>query len=140
MRKKGFTLIELLIVIAIIAILAGAMIPLFNISSEKAREAKAIAEMDVIKTAAVMLHHDTGHWPNVSTAGDDFITDVTEWPSWNGPYLDEWRNDPWGDHPYEIWDEAVGNKRYINCWGPDKTDDDGADDDIKLLLTPDKTK
>ena len=40
---KGFTLIELLIVIAIIGILLGAIVPLYQSSVRKANEAAAVA-------------------------------------------------------------------------------------------------
>ena len=43
-NKKGFTIVELVIVIAVIAILAGVLIPTFASIIEKANESKALQE------------------------------------------------------------------------------------------------
>ena len=50
-RRKGFTLIELLIVIAIIGILIGAIVPLYQSSVRKANEAAAVATIHAIRIA-----------------------------------------------------------------------------------------
>jgi prepilin-type N-terminal cleavage/methylation domain-containing protein len=50
-RPQGFTLIELLIVIAIIGILIGAIVPLYQSSVRKANEAAAVATLHAIRVA-----------------------------------------------------------------------------------------
>jgi prepilin-type N-terminal cleavage/methylation domain-containing protein len=50
-RCKGFTLIELLIVIAIIGILLGAIVPIYQSSVRKANEAAAVATLHAIRVA-----------------------------------------------------------------------------------------
>ena len=50
-RPQGFTLIELLIVIAIIGILLGAIVPLYQSSVRKANEAAAVATLHAIRVA-----------------------------------------------------------------------------------------
>ena len=50
-RNKGFTLIELLIVIAIIGIMAGVAIPLYQSSVRKANEAAAVSSLNSIRVA-----------------------------------------------------------------------------------------
>jgi prepilin-type N-terminal cleavage/methylation domain-containing protein len=50
-RRRGFTLIELLIVIAIIGILVGALIPMYQSSVRKANEAAAVATLNAIRIA-----------------------------------------------------------------------------------------
>ena len=52
-KLSGFTLAELLIVVAIIGVLAGISIPIFNSQLEKAREAVDIANMRSAKASAV---------------------------------------------------------------------------------------
>ena len=44
LNKKGFTIVELVIVIAVIAILAGVLIPTFATVVEKANQSKAMQE------------------------------------------------------------------------------------------------
>ena len=50
-RGKGFTLIELLIVIAIIGIMAGIAIPMYQSSVRKANEAAAVSTLNGIRVA-----------------------------------------------------------------------------------------
>ena len=141
MNRGGFTLIELLIVIAIIAILAGAMVPMFNVTREDARVAKAKAELDAIKTAAIMMHHDTGQWPPVGTDGTGLRT-AGGIPNWNGPYIDPWATDPWGVNAYEIKD-GTGETRYAASQGKtagfDTPFPTGTDDHY-IIITSDHTK
>jgi len=130
--RKGFTLIELLIVIAIVAILAGAMIPMINVTREDARQAKAAADMDAVKTAAIMLHHDTGTWPPAGSVGSGLLSSggavVT---GWSGPYLDQWISDPWGSS-YEV--TVTGG-----ATGPVAVLSRGANPDISLTITPNRS-
>ena len=123
--KKGFTLLELLIVITILAVLAGAMIPLFKSSKSDAQDAKAKADLDAIKSAAVMYKYDTTKWPQVGSAGNTTClvnNNGTNCPDnvtggWKGPYLTNWGNDPWSN-PYQIYATA-GNMLYAQSFGPD---------------------
>lgn len=122
MRRQGFTLIELLIVIAIAAIIAGAMVPMFNVTRQDARKAKASSELDTIKTAAIMLRHDTSTWPPTGAAGLGLTADTTTpTPSWAGPYLDQWNSDPW-TMSYTIAGSVLPTgPEYICSSGPDKS-------------------
>jgi len=113
MGKRSFTLIELLITIVIMAVFTGAIVPMFRTSTEGARRAKAMAELDAIRLAAQMLYADTGYWPTYSYDGKSLINPTggglpghgcppDPIPGWKGPYLDEWKKDPWGKHHYAI--------------------------------------
>jgi general secretion pathway protein G len=132
MKKSGFTLIELMIVIAIIIILAGIAVPMFARNRLLAQTAKVLAELDTIRTAANMYHHDTEQWVPVGNSGDGLITNNAGLGGWKGPYMDRWKADPWGT-PYEIFDNGTSTTmRWAGSWGP--TD---SDDNITLLLCPD---
>lgn len=139
MRKRGFTLIELLIVIAIIAILTGVMMPLFMGARLEAKLSKAKADLDAIKLAAVLLHHDTDEWPPEGTAGAGLMN-ASGIDDWDGPYMEVWKEDPWGNN-YEIYNTTTGGvtNQSASSWGPDETDDGGGNDDIVTLITPNTT-
>lgn len=57
-NRKGFTIVELVIVIAVIAILAGVMIPTFTGIVEKANESAALQEARATQSA-LLYHFDT---------------------------------------------------------------------------------
>jgi prepilin-type N-terminal cleavage/methylation domain-containing protein len=71
-RRTGFTLIELLIVIAIIAVLAGILFPVFAQARGNARKTTAMSNLRQIGTALHMYTADYDeHLPN-------------RWPGWPG--------------------------------------------------------
>jgi prepilin-type N-terminal cleavage/methylation domain-containing protein len=56
--RKGFTLIELLVVVAIIAILAAILFPVFAQAREKARQTACTSNLKQIATGAHMYAQD----------------------------------------------------------------------------------
>ena len=130
MRKSGFTLLELILVIAIIVVLAGAMLPVFNITRQEAKEAKAKADLDNIKTAAMMFKGDTNSWPPVGTDGSGLVNNSGV-SGWDGPYLTEWAKDP-GNVSYVI--AACGTGNLSLC-----ANSTGTGSTISVLITSNKT-
>jgi len=57
-RDRGFTLIELLVVMAVIAILAAILFPVFAQAREKARQTSCISNMNQLGKAAMMYAQD----------------------------------------------------------------------------------
>jgi prepilin-type N-terminal cleavage/methylation domain-containing protein/prepilin-type processing-associated H-X9-DG protein len=69
-RRRGFTLIELLVVVAIIAILAALLFPVFAMARAKARQAACLSNLKQISNALGMYIQDYDeHLPNCATAG-----------------------------------------------------------------------
>ena len=54
--RKGFTLAELLIVVAIITVLVGISVPIFNRQQEKARDAASVANIRSAYAEAMMAY------------------------------------------------------------------------------------
>ena len=91
-NKKGFTIVELVIVIAVIAILAGVLIPTFGGIVETANENKALQEVknaytatladdisndgdDVVygQTASIFVEHDNGTIIEIKVGGEAVV-------------------------------------------------------------------
>jgi len=82
--RKAFTLAELLIVVAIIAVLVGISIPIFNAQLEKSREATDIANMRAAKSATVDLYYSEVFDPNNMSVAENL--GFTWYPEGNGLY------------------------------------------------------
>lgn len=80
-KKSGFTLVELVVVIAIIGILAAVITPRVKNATLKAKDAKAVATLDGLRTAVNVYHAETG-WvptnPGTATAPGNLVAaDIT---------------------------------------------------------------
>ena len=100
MSKKAFTLIELLVVIAIIGLLSSIVLVSLNGARERARKAKAQAELRQFKSAVEVYRSQNGSYP---CAGHYM-------PGWDGDPTTCLRSalganfpatDPWGS--YYLW-------------------------------------
>nr|CAA9240232.1 hypothetical protein AVDCRST_MAG63-1499 [uncultured Armatimonadetes bacterium] len=83
----GFTLVELLTVIAIIAVLAGIIFPVFATAREKARQATCQSNLRQIGMAIQMYASDyDGQYPWAVDASDKYVPQI--WPAACRPFLD----------------------------------------------------
>ena len=69
--KAGFTLVELLTVIAIIAVLAGILMPTLSKAMQKAYEGKARSAISSLEVAISMYETDMGYYPIEGTDDND---------------------------------------------------------------------
>ena len=82
LQRRAFTLVEMLVVIAIIAILAGILIPVVGRAKTKAKVAAARVEMAGLETAIKSYKNDYNRWPlpknsGKNPEGGDFTYGVT---------------------------------------------------------------
>ncbi len=106
MDREAFTLIELLIVIAIAVIIAGGLVPLFSVTKQDAKVAKALSMADTLKDACMRYYFDTGQLARefaiilVSDPAQDRQLSFDPGISgWNGPYIShglEMSDNPFG--------------------------------------------
>ncbi|MBN3039520.1 MAG: prepilin-type N-terminal cleavage/methylation domain-containing protein [Candidatus Omnitrophica bacterium] len=90
-KRNSFTLIELILVVGIIAILAGAVIPIIQQARLKAWAAKIVQLIATLRNACVMFHSDTGLYAMETQNGTDlnFLSaNPTAIANWDGPYID----------------------------------------------------
>ncbi|MBN3040643.1 MAG: type II secretion system protein [Candidatus Omnitrophica bacterium] len=104
-KHKSFTLIELILVVAIVAMLAGAMMPVISSARSRARVAKILLIMEALETAGKKYYSDTGRAPieNSARAHESELSvnsavSSIPWsqplagqpiPGWDGPYIDK---------------------------------------------------
>jgi prepilin-type N-terminal cleavage/methylation domain-containing protein len=117
MNRQAFTLVELLIVVAIIAVLVGAVLPYFENYVRETKVTKAKHELNILKEALIKYE----------TLEDKRFT-ATDTTLLIGRYLQNVANDPWG-RPYEI----EPYKGFVMSRGFDNID---ANDDIIMDFKP----
>jgi len=64
--REGFTIIVLLIVVAIIVILEGVGVPMYNGYILQAKVGKTVADIEAVKKAAIFIRFTTWFWPGSS--------------------------------------------------------------------------
>jgi prepilin-type N-terminal cleavage/methylation domain-containing protein len=87
--EDGFTLIELMIVVAIIAILAGILIPNFINARAQAQTAACESNLRAIATAAELYYADQQQYP---ASGD--VTSASFTPAGGSTYMNNTPRDP----------------------------------------------
>ncbi|HLP78836.1 MAG TPA: type II secretion system major pseudopilin GspG [Candidatus Paceibacterota bacterium] len=129
--SQGFTLIELLLVLAILAILAGIVLPKMAGRSEDARKQAAVTQISAFKTALNTFEVDNGYYPKGQGGLADLIKQPRDAQNWHGPYLDtdSVPKDPWQhDFIYVCPGKNNPSSYDISSAGPDGQA--GNDDDI----------
>jgi prepilin-type N-terminal cleavage/methylation domain-containing protein len=90
-RRRAFTLLELVIVVAILAILAGAAVPMASKFFNSRARAATREELAELSDAAVEYFRDTGSLP---TGVESLLADPGQ-SGWAGPYVSVSGSEPW---------------------------------------------
>ena len=104
-RNAGFTLIELVVAIAVIALLAGIVIPMVGDVQEDAKVSKMIAIYETCRKAVVAHKTDTGRlateYSGSSYQGAQYhhLSLPQTYTGWKGPYIDHPLTQ--ADNPFE---------------------------------------
>jgi len=148
-QNRAFTLIELLVVISIISFMSSVVFSSVNEVREKALVAKTQITGDVIIKSIAFLSSDTNALPkndciirtrtSYCENGEDLVTNISNLPKWNGPYLSTWPTDPWGSNYRLLYSRVrVPPYRiglYFQSLGPNKINDDCLLDDICQFIS-----
>ena len=99
--RRGFTLIELLIVVAIIAILAGILIPVFQGAMQKAKQKSTMIDIGNFAKAITSYITDIGSAPTspggALDAGSPLFSQLIPFQYVTLPSRDQWST------PFQIW-------------------------------------
>ena len=133
--RSGFTLLEIVVVVAIIAMLAGAAVPLASKMLQSQSRKATKAEVEALGEAALAYFRDTGAVPGSVGA---FLSDPGD-TGWAGPYLaGSVRDTITGLTGYEVdaWSRAyvvtAATTWTIASRGPDGIS--GNADDVSLVV------
>lgn len=69
LNRRGFTLIEVIVVAAIIAILAGILVPMIFSQIDESKITRAQGDIKSLQTSILSFRKDTGQWPMYSDNG-----------------------------------------------------------------------
>ena len=129
--KRAFTFIEIMMVVLIIGMLAAVVMPVMTGKAEKARIAKAKADMTSFATALGMYEMTLGEFPTTDQGLDALVRRPADIPP------DKWEKtipsipkDPW-DSPYVYRFPGEDGRDYeLFSLGHDRKE--GSEDDVLL--------
>lgn len=136
-RQAGFTLMELMIVLVIIGVLAAAVTPALVSRAEKAKVARAKADISNIATQVKMFKADNSKYPETL---QDLVTKPSyakEWPE--GGYIEKLTKDPW-DNDYILRVPGENGKEFdVISYGADNQQGgEGNDSDLSYWTLDEK--
>ena len=98
-HEGGFTLVEMLLVLAILALLAGIVLPRITNRVPEIGVKATTSQMAAFKTALQLFEVDNGYLPKGQNGLQELVTKPSNAQGWHGPYMETIPLDPWG-HAY----------------------------------------
>jgi general secretion pathway protein G len=128
-RQNAFTLVELLLVLAILALMAGIVLPKLMGNRVTAEKRVTVTQIGAFKDALNMFEVDNGHYPKGKNGLNDLVVKPRDASADWHQYLEKIPLDPWGNpYVYECPGRHNPNGFDITSAGPDKQL--GTEDDI----------
>jgi general secretion pathway protein G len=118
--QNGFTCIEIMVFILVLGLLATIVIQSLPGGADKAKRAKAHADIVELKTALDRYHLDNGYYPTTDQGLRALVTlpttGIVPLVYFTGGYIERLPRDPWGN-PYFY--QSDGNSYVLKSLGPD---------------------
>ena len=138
-RRSGFTLLEVVIVMAVLAILVGAIAPAAGSILRSQGRQTTLAEMELLALASEDFYRDTRQFPSGPL---ELLTSAV--PGWSGPYLRGTVEDPWSNQSGYAVDgfgnaytfASSGFELTITSDGADRTNGTADDHTVVVNMTP----
>lgn len=131
--EAGYSLMEILIVIAITGLLLALVTPRLMNQFDRSKVVAAQAQVREIKATIDIFRLDVGRYPTEAENLSVLIVapaDEDDGRRWQGPYLEELPQDPWGN-PYIYVAGGSGEPARVMSYGADGVEGgSGQDADI----------
>ena len=98
--QQGFTLIEIMVVVVVIALLGAMLGPTLFSKVQQAEETRVAQDIRAIESALKFYRLDNFSYPQQAQGLDALMQAPSNASNWNGPYLEDVPQDPWG-RPYQ---------------------------------------
>jgi general secretion pathway protein G len=139
---RGFTLIEIMVVVVIIGILAALVAPAVMSRIDDATIAKAKQDIRAYETALNLFRIDNFKYPTTEQGLESLKvrpvdSSIRNWKQ--GGYIDELRQDPWGNNYHYVYPGTHGKEYDLYSLGRDNQEGgEGVDGDFGNWEPPQK--
>jgi general secretion pathway protein G len=128
-RRGGFTLMEVLLVLVIICILGSLAVGMFSNTQKLALQRQAKGQIGLFKTPIDTYNMDLNGYPPDLEALRTPPSGLANEHKWNGPYIEELPDDPWG-RPYQFVYPGKMRPDSYDLFSLGEDGQEGTDDDI----------